>query len=879
MTRLDDKKTRTSAPSRLSDSGRRTGSGRWSRAVQRLGEGWRRLLEMPSLWLVVFVVLCGWALAPRAWVFAPDVGVGMIADRDYIAPEDLLVPDDESTQARQQRARDEVLPVYDFDPEPPTSGQISTLFARGRELLEIQAKEGADAPDVSETLLAETYLKLTPEQLAILVGQGFSPELEDRVQGVVQQVFRQGVVFAKEPLLENRLRGITLRNVRSGGESTSFDLYDYLEYPDEVRELVDSELRDWMGIAPSERRSLIGLLEANLLPNLSFNQNETVLRQEAAALETSPSFSQVRRGEVIVRKGDVLDAAAVRKINSYQRDEDWSRQVLPLIGILLLLSLAALVVWLALREERDPRVAHHSRVQRFGEALLILTVSIIGAKLMFVVGEALAAAFETTPFSAARPYVYGVPFAALGLCAGLLMGRQAAFVLSVIFSLLMSRLAGPEGMWVAIYSLAGCLAAVYALDFNQVRQRLVLTRVSLVVSGINAATVLLLRALAGGGVGRELSLIGFELMCALASGIVTAAVASFAIPVFEAVLGITTDIKLAELADTNLPLLRRLAFEAPGSFQHSLMVANLAKQACESIGADASLAYTGGLYHDVGKVFRSEYFIENQRSGVNPHDKLQPTMSALVLISHVKDGVQLAKDHHLPQPILDAIEQHHGSRLIKYFYSRAKAQAGEEIGEVREEKFRYPGPKPQNKVMGVLMIADAVEAASRTLVEPSELKIRTLIRTIVEDCLQDGQLDQTDLTLSDLRLVADSFLRVLSNIFHTRVDYPGFDFNARPGSTRNGGGKSAEARSGSDGGNGRGGKKPRLAPAEAKGAGQEGGAGEAPAETASHAEEGEHPTPAEVTRETGVDAEAVGRVTEADSAETAAEGDREVKAS
>jgi putative nucleotidyltransferase with HDIG domain len=291
--------------------------------------------------------------------------------------------------------------------------------------------------------------------------------------------------------------------------------------------------------------------------------------------------------------------------------------------------------------------------------------------------------------------------------------------------------------------------------------------------------VLILQALSG-NTERGLMQRGFDLLCGLAGGLLVGAVASFAVPLLESMLAITTDIKLVELANTNLPLLRRLAFEAPGTFQHSLMVANLAKEGCEAIGADPVLAYTGGLYHDVGKVFRPDYFIENQRPGHNRHDKLLPSMSALILINHVKDGLELAREHHLPQPVRDAVEQHHGTRLIKYFYNRALETADPAAGEVSEDKYRYPGPKPQNKVMGVLMLADGVEAASRTLIEPTPAKIRALIRTIVEDCLRDGQLDSTDLTLSDIRKVSESFLRVLSNIFHQRIDYPGLNFNAEP---------------------------------------------------------------------------------------------------
>jgi cyclic-di-AMP phosphodiesterase PgpH len=335
-----------------------------------------------------------------------------------------------------------------------------------------------------------------------------------------------------------------------------------------------------------------------------------------------------------------------------------------------------------------------------------------------------------------------------------------------------------DGLWIVFYALAGSLAAVFALDSYQFRQRLVMVRVGLVVGAVNMLMVVILTAL--GPAERGPMQVAFDLVCALAGGLIVTAVASFAVPILESMLGITTDIKLVELSNTNLPLLRRLAFEAPGTFQHSLMVANLAKEGCEAIGADAVLAYTGGLYHDVGKVLRPDYFIENQRPGHNRHDKLLPSMSALILINHVKEGLELARQHNLPRVLRDAIQQHHGTRLIKYFYSRAVEQRDPDAGDVTEEKFRYPGPKPQNKVMGVLMLADAIEAASRTLVEPTPAKTRGLIRAIVDDCLQDGQLDHTDLTLSDLRKVSESFLRVLSNIFHQRIDYPGFDFNAGP---------------------------------------------------------------------------------------------------
>ena len=417
----------------------------------------------------------------------------------------------------------------------------------------------------------------------------------------------------------------------------------------------------------------------------------------------------------------------------------------------------------------------------FDEALILLLGSVLAAKFSVLTAVALSAAFNHPVLSATAPYLWAVPWASLALVSALLGGRQMALFLSLLCSILLVRLVPGMPLEILLYSIAGSLAAIFAVERFQLKQRLALAKIGLLVALVNVVTILLLSALFG-DLDRGAGHLGFSLFGGVVGGLLTAAVVSFALPILESLFGIPTEMKLIELSNTNLPLLRRLAMEAPGTFQHSLMVANLCKEGCEAIGADAVVAYTGALYHDIGKVFRPEYFIENQRPGFNPHDKLQPSMSALVLINHVKEGVELARRRHLPRPILDAIEQHHGTRLITFFYKRAQEQCDPDTHEVREEKYRYPGPRPQNKVMGVLMLADGVEAASRTLTDPSPVKIRTLIRTIFEDCLKDGQLDQTDLTLSDVKKVGEAFFRVLTNLFHQRVDYPGFDFNvpARP---------------------------------------------------------------------------------------------------
>ena len=245
----------------------------------------------------------------------------------------------------------------------------------------------------------------------------------------------------------------------------------------------------------------------------------------------------------------------------------------------------------------------------------------------------------------------------------------------------------------------------------------------------------------------------------------------------EWLFNILTDIRLLELSNLNNPLLRRLAVEAPGSYNHSVIVGTLAESAAEAIGANALFCRVAAYYHDVGKMLKPDYFIENQKAGSNRHDALSPHMSALVIASHVKEGYELAKMYGLPRQVLDIIPQHHGTRKINYFFQKAKRSENSEVEEVRESDFRYPGPKPQTKEAAIFMLSDSIEAAARTLEDPSPARFKGLIRKIISDVVLDDQFEQCDLTFSDLEKVSAAFLRTLGSIYHHRIDYPGFDFD------------------------------------------------------------------------------------------------------
>ena len=292
---------------------------------------------------------------------------------------------------------------------------------------------------------------------------------------------------------------------------------------------------------------------------------------------------------------------------------------------------------------------------------------------------------------------------------------------------------------------------------------------------VNAAAALALDLL--GANEPDLLLLLFDAFCGFASGVLAAMVASIILPLFEWLFEITTNIKLLELSNLNLPLLKQLAERAPGTYHHSIMVGLLAESAAEAIGGDALFARVACYYHDIGKMVRPTYFVENQTYRENRHDSLSPKMSSIVLANHVKQGIELAKQYKLPPRIISIIPQHHGTGLMKFFYYKARQAEDGNDSAALEREFRYPGPKPQSKEAAIIMIADSVEAAARTVQDPTPTKLRNMIDMIITRIRDDGQLDECDITLRELKLVSDSFVKVVMGIHHHRIAYPGYDFN------------------------------------------------------------------------------------------------------
>lgn len=379
------------------------------------------------------------------------------------------------------------------------------------------------------------------------------------------------------------------------------------------------------------------------------------------------------------------------------------------------------------------------------------------------------------------------PYAFAAMVLSVLLGRHHGLFGAVFASLWSSILFGPIDAPILVTSLISGFTAV-SLTL-QVRRR-----GKLIQAGLGVGIAILLLSLAFGVIGpinffsigdNDWRMLGLQSAYAIGNGILTAMIVGGALPLLENVFQITTDISWLEASDLNHPLLRRMTIEAPGTYHHSLVVANLAESAAEAIGANATLCRVCSYFHDIGKLVKPEYFTENMSLDRNPHDDLAPTMSALIIIAHVKEGVDLALKDKLNHRIIDVIQEHHGTSLVYYFYQRALQQQEdareggkimklrqEDVPEVREESFRYPGPKPQTKESAIVSMADMVESASRSLEKPTPQKIEQLVNELIEERIADGQLDECDLTLGDLKVIAERFRFTLMTMLHTRIAYP-----------------------------------------------------------------------------------------------------------
>ncbi len=402
------------------------------------------------------------------------------------------------------------------------------------------------------------------------------------------------------------------------------------------------------------------------------------------------------------------------------------------------------------------------------QTAVALTLSAIRA--LSWLASALDGRLGAEPLGGTLQSWYFLPYALAAVLVTLLVSVSIGTLSAVMLAMLCGLVQGD--VYVVAFALTGSMAGTYAV--RQYRDRAAVLKAGLTIGVINLPAAFSVELLRAGGT--PFQGIGSESLAALAGGLLTATLVSVLLPAFEWLFRITTDIRLLELSNLNSPLLRELSVEAPGTYHHSLMVGTLAEAAAEAIGANSLLVRVRAYYHAIGKLLKPEYFVENQSFSASKHTALTPRMSCIVIASHVKEGLDLARRNGIPRKIADMIPQHHGTRVMSYFYQKALDEAQHGDVGIHDSDYRYPGPKPQSREAAVIMMADAVEAASRTLTSPSAAQVQGMIDRLVGEIERDDQLDESNITFSDVRRAKESFLRVLTSVHHRRIDYPGYDF-------------------------------------------------------------------------------------------------------
>ena len=429
-----------------------------------------------------------------------------------------------------------------------------------------------------------------------------------------------------------------------------------------------------------------------------------------------------------------------------------------IVGLLLVVSMPIYVLY------RDMRRYKRSLTHDLQKLALVCVILVGSVAISRVSAEVFSTFTGNLPRVGMRAGFYAVPISTAAMLATLLFDIHLGIVMSIVMSIFGGLLIGHQLMF-GFYTFMGSVIASFSL--LRCTQRSALLRAGLFVALANIASILCLDLYQHVLFTRAAI---YDIGAGVTSGFLSAILVSGILPLLESTFKTVTDISLLEYSDLNRPLLKQLMMAAPGTYHHSVIIGSLAEAAAESVGENPLLARVASYYHDIGKIKKPEYFIENQAKGENRHDRLTPSMSSLIISSHVKDGYELAKEHNLPPQISDVIQQHHGNALMSFFYEKAKSSEG---SSVSEDDYRYPGPRPQTKVAAIVMLADAVEAASRVLEEPTPARISALVDKIIGRFFVDGQLTECDLTLKDLTAITRSFNQLLSGIYHHRVDYPG----------------------------------------------------------------------------------------------------------
>ncbi|MFH1478445.1 MAG: HDIG domain-containing metalloprotein [Candidatus Omnitrophota bacterium] len=701
--------------------------------------------------IVIAVLTCGALVFIMQWdkgLFESGFREGDIALRDIYAPYNFTIKgdiDSDATEKAKKEATGKILPIFTYEPSAEENvlkkltglmGSIGELPGKTPEDMKVEIKKISAEYNLSEVTVE-----------SVLGIKDIKKFLED-TSIVLKDIMSEYIVSVSdhEALSNKQYKGARLRTRGIQNEEV-VDIGKLFTFESIKRKIEDASaiIKDKKE-RPVAKELINAMLNINAMPNKE--ELETEIRTMLSGIEPIYRRIEVKKNEIIINKGERIGKLHIAKLKGIHQNESQAMRLGNIFAISILVGLFILLLSLYIR-------FYDTELVKGNKEMVLLAVICVSMIL-------------TSKIIIASPWPSNlVPVSVASMLIAVLINSRLALVTTCVLSVLVGMISGNR-LDITGVSLVGGIIGIFAM--RGVRRRSQILQAGLSVGCANMSYFIamgLIRAL-------DFNTYITESLFGLANGIMSAIIVAGILPFFENIFKISTDISLLELADLNHPLLKEMVIKAPGTYHHSLVVGNLAEAACEAIGANSLLARVGSYFHDIGKLEKSSYFSENQGMGESSHDKLSPTMSSLIITSHVKNGVEMAKNYKLNKKIIDIINQHHGTGVVFYFFKRAleKIKNDEEVGE---QSFRYPGPKPQTKEAASVLLADSVEAASRSLDDPTPSRVKGLVRKIINNKFIDGQLDECDLTLSDLEKIAGIFTHILTGIFHTRVEYPDQD--------------------------------------------------------------------------------------------------------
>ena len=711
--------------------------------------------------------------------FNDAVELGEPAPSDIKSPISFQVVDERATEEKRRLAEESVPAVFDYDPYlyDQVLNRVFKSFREMRALVKSVkwpkaegAREEAVKDFVRNKPLFEDLLGVEISQATFewLTENRFSPKIENiLVRGLLSWssgkiIDGRGLLFA--PTDQN----ILVQTADSKGQGELIPVSGTWD----IRRESDFNLSKAKGfnqLSSRDQRFLSRLSKRVLVPNLIFNKKVTTDRKEEARAAILPVQISVQKNQVIVAKGTVVQPTHMLLISEISNLKNARRMDFVALAVALLFFIAITVFFNYIRRTLRSKILLEAK-DFYAMGTVLILISMITKFYLFIVDGSFVDEFSSS--IPASSFLFAAPVAAGPMLVGLLIPYgEMVWLFTLFLSVVVALMVDPSFyLPMLLFSVVGGIAGARGVYSCKKRN-------DIYWAGIRAG---LINAIVLGAITflisiREMSFLDhliWNVAFGFIAGVLSSMVTMIFIPLLESLFNYTTDVKLLELSSLNHPLMKEMIVKAPGTYHHSLVVGSMVEAAAEEIGANPLLAKVMAYYHDIGKMEHSLYFIENQRPGHNPHEHISPHMSKTVLVAHVKDGAEMGLRHKLGKAIIDGIRQHHGTTLISYFYNKALDDQDEEIDLVHEEDFRYPGPKPQFKEAALLMLGDSIEAAARSLDEPTAGRLSSLVRNIIQNKFLDGQLEDCNLTLRDLKVIEACYRRVIMGIYHHRIDYP-----------------------------------------------------------------------------------------------------------